>query len=129
MAEAMADTSVLIDLSGVDRYAKAITVSAVSVAELAAGLRRSDDPVEQARRQRKLEALVSTYEPVPFTTNTARIYGALSDAVRGAGRNPRPRSLDLMIAATAAELAIPIITRNARDLAGIERFVKVIAVA
>jgi predicted nucleic acid-binding protein len=45
-----------------------------------------------------------------------------------ANRNPRPRRVDLMIAATAAAQGLPLFTRNARDFKGLERGVEIIAV-
>ena len=49
-------------------------------------------------------------------------------AVRAAGRTPRPRLADLLIAATAASIGLPLYTRNPADFAGLEAIVAVQAV-
>ncbi|MEV7600571.1 hypothetical protein AB0O91_24695 [Kitasatospora sp. NPDC089797] len=41
---------------------------------------------------------------------------------------PRPRRMDLMIAATAAAHGLPLYTRNGADFAGLEQGVEIILV-
>jgi len=48
--------------------------------------------------------------------------------VRAAGRRPRTRVSDLMVAATAASNALPLLTANPDDFRGGETFVELIAV-
>jgi toxin FitB len=45
-----------------------------------------------------------------------------------AGSHPRPRRIDLMIAAIASARGFPLYTRNSDDFKGLERAVKVRAV-
>jgi predicted nucleic acid-binding protein len=59
--------------------------------------------VENARRESVYQQILATYRPIPYSAEAARVYGALCAAVRLAGRNPRPRRLDLLIASVAAE--------------------------
>lgn len=121
------DTSVIIDLEDLvrGRYTASVPlVSAVSVGELAYGVDRGDDRGERAAR---LCRVVQDYEVLPFGVEEARLYGVLATLVRAAGRNPRPRRLDLQIAATAAAARVPLLTCNPDDFAGTERLVDVVA--
>ena len=58
----------------------------------------------------------------------AESYGLLANMVRQAGRNPRPRRMDLLIAATAVRHGFSLATRNAADLRHLERVLTVVDV-
>jgi predicted nucleic acid-binding protein len=91
-------------------------VSAVTLAELAAGPHATADPVERARRQDRLQRAEATFDPMPLDTTVARAYGRVYAAVAGAGRKARGRrALDLVIAATALAAGLPVYTRNPED--------------
>lgn len=122
------DTSVVIDVEDVDlgvHIDSVVLVSAVTVGELAYGVDRGADRGERAARLRRV---VHDYEILPFGVEEAKLYGVLATLVRAAGRNPRPRRLDLQIAATAAAARVPLLTCNPDDFAGIERLVDVVAI-
>ncbi len=102
-------------------------VSAVTVGELAHGLDIGDE-AERAGRRTRLEDVIRRFEVVPYGVEEAKLYGVLASLVRTAGRNPRPRRLDLQIAATAAAARIPLVTSNPRDFAGLGHWVVVVAV-
>lgn len=124
------DTSVVIDPQGVDvgGLAGAVpVVTAVTVGEFAYGV-DTPDPVERHVRTERLEALLRGAEVLPFDTEAAKLYGTLAALVRRSGRDPRPRRMDLQIAAIAAAHGIPVLTRNGKDFAGLERMVRVIEV-
>jgi predicted nucleic acid-binding protein len=125
---ALLDTSVLIDYSARDVTAVAdeLAVSAISVGELHYGISACDDAVEQLRRRRRIHVVLDRYDVLPFDTVAAEYYGALATAVRLGGRNPRPRRLDLQIAATAARHGLLLLTHNGVDFAGLEGAVNVI---
>jgi predicted nucleic acid-binding protein len=121
------DTSVVIDLEQVDRgeYAdSAAVVSAITVAELAYGISGSD---QDARAERLRRVLIG-YEVLSFGVEEAKIYGVLATLVRASGRDPRPRRLDLQIAATAAAARLPLLTMNPRDLLGLTAMVDVVPI-
>ncbi|WP_342750043.1 PIN domain-containing protein [Prauserella shujinwangii] len=124
------DTCAVIDLDQLDlgdlAQARPL-VSAVSIGELAYGL-DVDDPVERAARTERYYAALRRFEVVPFDTAAAKVYGTMAALVRRAGRSPRPRRLDLQIAATAAASRLPLVTRNAADFAGLDRLLDVISV-
>jgi predicted nucleic acid-binding protein len=124
------DTCVLIDLPNIDLgdlAESAGVVSAVTIAELAYGL-DIDDPVQRLARTERYNAVLASFDVLPFDTAAAKIYGVLAALVRRAGRNPRPRRLDLQIAATAASNGVPLITRNPTDFQDLHRVVTVRAV-
>jgi predicted nucleic acid-binding protein len=121
------DTSVVIDVELVDRgdYGdSAVVVSAVTVGELAYGLAAGD----RAARELRLRRVRSSYEVVPFGVEEAKFYGVLAEMVRMAGRNPRPRRLDLQIAATAAAARLPLLTMNPDDFVGVGPLVDVVPI-
>jgi predicted nucleic acid-binding protein len=75
-----------------------------------------------------LQYVESTFEPLPYDQHAARLYGQICAAVRTAGRQPRKRTSDLMIAATAASNALPIYTANPDNFRGSEEFVELVGV-
>ena len=79
-------------------------------------------------REQRYHWIAEAFDPIPFGAGAARIYGALCASVRTAGRDPKPRRFDLLIAAVAVELGIPLITRNENDFRGIHSALSVIAV-
>ncbi|HEX4252261.1 MAG TPA: type II toxin-antitoxin system VapC family toxin [Pseudonocardia sp.] len=125
---ALLDTSVLIDYptEQVARVADELAVSAVSMAELHYGVSATPDPLEQLRRRQRLQLVHELYDVLPFDAQVAEYYGALATAVRDHGRNPRPRRMDLQIAATAARFGLALLTHNAADFAGLERALEVV---
>jgi len=67
------DTSVVIDLERVDPtlLPAEIAVSAISLAELAAGPHATADVDERARRQDRLQRTEATFYPLPFDSEAA----------------------------------------------------------
>lgn len=106
-----------------------LAISAVTLAELSAGPVAASDPMEVARRVRRLQAAEASFEVIPFDARCARAYGQVWAAVRAAGRQPRTRLADLQIAATALEHGLPLYTRNAADLVGLDQLIDVIDLA
>ena len=124
------DTSVIINppSRGTASFADLVSVSAVTVGELHYGVGASMDPVEQLHRRQRLRLVLDTYEVLPFDGEVAEFYGLLANVVRQAGRNPRPRRMDLLIAATAVRHGLSLATRNGADLRHLERVLTVIDV-
>lgn len=125
------DTSVVISLAAIppERIPRDSYLSAITVAELAQGVHMAPDAAERGRRLERVQWAENTFRrPLPFDENAARLYGTLVGLVVAAGKNPRPRRIDLMIAATAAANGLPLYTRNAKDLVGIDSRVQVIPV-
>ncbi|MCA1673444.1 MAG: VapC toxin family PIN domain ribonuclease [Actinobacteria bacterium] len=99
----------------------------VSVAELAFDL-DVDDPIERRARAERYRTVLAQFDVLPFDTGAAEIYGTMTAVVRRAGRNPRPRRMDLLIAATASAYSMPMLTRTPDGFAGLERLLEVVAV-
>lgn len=94
-------------------------ITTVTLAELSVGPLVADDPGERAARQARLQEAESAFDPLPFDAAAARSFGRLAADVRRAGRQLRPRALDVMIAAVAVSQALPLYTANPRDFAGL----------
>jgi len=135
-ARGLLDTNILILRSWIDpaELPDEMAISAVTLAELSAGpheVRRNDEQnlydehEERARRMETLQRAENEFDPIPFDTEAARVYGRLSAAVVAAGRKPRRRIADLMIAATAIAEDLPLFTTNPGDYAGLERLMDV----
>jgi predicted nucleic acid-binding protein len=128
---AMLDTSVVIDLDKIalDLLPAEMAISAITMAELAAGPHATSDPDERARRQDRLQRAEATFDPFPFDIAAARSYGRIYAAVVAAGRKARgARAVDLLIAATAHAAQLPLYTRNPNDFRSLEAFVEIVAV-
>ena len=66
---------------------------------------------------------------MPFDAAAARTYARVYAAVLARGRKARgARAVDLLIAATAASVDLPLCTRNPADFRGLEDVVAVVAV-
>jgi predicted nucleic acid-binding protein len=105
-----------------------VAVSAVTLAELAAGPMATADLAERARRQDRLQRTESAFDPLPFDVEAARAYGRIYAAVLAQGRSPRRRLADLFIAAVALANDLPLVTRNGADFAALDNLVEVIQV-
>ena len=124
---AVLDTSVLI-AADIPPLAGDLAVSSASVAELHFGVLVATDPTVRAERLRRLGNIQRDFESLPIDDRVAISYGQLAAAVTSAGRTPRSRVMDLLIAATAHAHSARMYTRNAADLAGIENLVEVVSV-
>jgi predicted nucleic acid-binding protein len=125
------DTSVVIDLERIDVSVlpSEVAVTAITMAELAAGPHAAKDPAERARRQDRLQRTEAAFSPLPFDADAARAYGRIYAAVAAAGRKARgARAVDLMIAAIACSVGLPLYTRNPEDFASLEGLVDIVAV-
>jgi hypothetical protein len=125
------DTSVVIDLQRIDpvQLPQALAISAITMAELTAGPHATDDPVERASRQERLQRAEATFEPLPMDGDVARAFGRIYAAVTAAGRKARGRrAFDLLIAATALSAGLPLYTRNPEDFGGLDGLLEVVTV-
>jgi predicted nucleic acid-binding protein len=125
------DTSVLTDLENIPATSlpTEVAISAITLAEFAAGPHATDDPNERSRRQDRLQRVEATFDPLPFDADAARAYGRVFSAVANAGRKPRgTRAVDLLIAATAVAAGIPLYTRNPDDFQSLEELIDVISI-
>lgn len=107
--QGLLDTSVVIDHDILDPalLPDESAISAVTLAELAAGPHATRDGQERARRQDRLQWAAATWDALPFDAEAARL-------------------ADLLIASTAAANGLPLNTRNPSDFAALKRLVKVV---
>jgi predicted nucleic acid-binding protein len=127
----LVDTSVVIDIERIDLadLPLEIAISAITLAELAAGPHATTDPGERARRQDRLQRVEATFDPLPVDANVARAFGRIYAAVATAGRKARRRrAFDLLIAATAVAAGLPLYTRNPDDFAGLTDLLEVVSI-
>lgn len=104
-------------------------MSAITMAELTAGPHAATNAEERARRQDRLQRAEAAFDPLPFDGESARAYGRVYAAVVAWGRKARgARAVDLLIAATAVAVRIPLYTRNAEDFEMIGNLVEVVEV-
>lgn len=124
------DTCVYIDLAAMDPAELPVVpeITAITLAELHMGVAMAKDGVSRAVRMERLAEAVTDFEPLPFDAEAAARYGSLTALVLAAGRDPRPRRLDLMVAAIASVRRLPLFTRNAADFKGLDGLVDVVAV-
>lgn len=105
-----------------------LAITTVTLAELSGAPHQTSDPVEAARRVAELQQVESQFDPLPFDAPSARAYGQVVAAVVAAGRQPRGRIADLMIASIAMANQLRLFTTNEDDFAGLENLVEVVPV-
>lgn len=131
MTTGLLDTSVVIDWddpSVQGALPEEIAVSAITLAELAAGPILASTVTEQSLRQTRLQQTEATFEPIPFDAAAARSFGQIVAAVASAGRTHRSRIADLFIASIAHANGLELYTRNPDDFVGLEELIHVITV-
>jgi predicted nucleic acid-binding protein len=124
------DTNIVIHLEALDpgQLPDELVISAVTLAELSARPHHTEDPVERARRTSLLQHAEATFDPLPFDAEAARAYGVVCAAVLAAGRKPRPRIADLMIASIAIVNRVPLYTINPADFVGLDQLLTVVPI-
>jgi hypothetical protein len=113
----------------VDQLPGELLTSAVTLAELAAGIHQADELAERSRRVARLQRIEASFDPLPFNVEAARQYGLIAAGVIAAGRKSRRREADLMIASVAAANRLPLFTTNPDDFRGTETVVAIVPVA
>lgn len=124
---ALLDTSVII-AGDVAPIPGVLAISAISVAELQFGVLVATTPTVRAERLRRLSILQKHFDALPVDDAVAISYGRLAAAVVEAGRQPRRRAMDLLIAATAHAHGARLYTRNIDDFAGLEHLLDIAAI-
>ncbi|MEU4607778.1 type II toxin-antitoxin system VapC family toxin [Kribbella sp. NPDC023972] len=138
--QGLLDTNVVILRAEIDpaELPDEMAITAVTLAELSAGPHQVrsngeqneyDEHLERALRMDVLQRAENEFDPIPFGADAARIYGRLCAAVVAAGRSPRGRIADLMIASTAIAEGLPLFTINPDDFKGLEDLLTLVPVS
>lgn len=135
-AQGLLDTNIMILRRSIDpaELPAEMAISTITLAELSAGPHQVragqgyDEHAERARRMDILQRAENEFDPIPFDIEAARTYGRICAAVVAAGRTPRRRIADLMIASIAVAEELPLFTTNADDFKGLESLLTVVAV-
>ncbi len=127
LGRAILDTSVVI-ATDVAPIPGVLAISAVTLAELHFGVLVAKTAEVRAERLRRLSFLQQHFDALPLDDAVAVSYGRLAAAVVDAGRPPRGRVMDLLIAATAHAHDATLYTRNAEDFAGLEELIGIVTV-
>lgn len=95
--------------------AEALFLSAVTLAEIQRGieLARETDPAKASEIEHWLDAVAATWAILPLTGPICRRWARLQH------RKPREAIEDLLIAATALEQDLVVVTRNVKDYEGL----------
>lgn len=125
--EGILDTSVVL-ATNVGPLEGELAISSATLAELHFGVLVAKEPTVRAERLRRLSLLQRQFDALPIDEAVAASYGQLAAAVIAAGRRPRARTMDLLIAATAHAHSARIYTRNPSDFIGADSLVEVVAV-
>jgi predicted nucleic acid-binding protein len=126
------DTNVIIHLehhAGAGTLPDEACTCAIVLAELAQGVPTAGSALEAYARGQRLDRAEHWFNPLPFDARAARAYGEMVALTLAAGREPRPRRLDLMIAATAKANDVALYTENAKDSSGLEGPVRIVSLA
>jgi predicted nucleic acid-binding protein len=126
----LGDTNIIIHLEqlAVADLPTELLISAVTLAELAAGVHSADDGAERGRRIARLQRVEAAFSPLSFGAEAARQYGVIASEVIAMGRKPRRRVADLMIASVAAANRLPLFTTSPDDFRGLDRVLAVVPV-
>lgn len=131
----LADTNILILRPWIPESSlpQEVAISTITLAELSASAQLvvGDYAAARTERSRRIEVLQraeNEFEPIPFDDHAARAFGRICAAVQAAGRSPRRRFADLLIAGVACAQRLPLYTTNPDDFAGLDEIVDVIAV-
>lgn len=124
---AVLDTSVVL-AADVAPLEGELAISAATLAELHFGVLVARSAAARAERLRRLSILQRQFDALPVDEAVAASYGQLAAAMVAAGRRPRARAMDLLIAATAHAHSARLYTRNADDLRGLDGLLDVVAV-
>jgi toxin FitB len=121
------DTSVLIGDRSLPGGIES-SISVVSISELHFGLLLASDDEARANRLARLGLVEARFpDPLPVDDRVAREWGRLKAAVSQRGGQPRSRTADLAIAATANVHGATLVTHNLKDFKTIDDLVDVSA--
>ncbi|WP_062993687.1 type II toxin-antitoxin system VapC family toxin [Nocardia anaemiae] len=129
-ASGVLDTCAYLDLDVLDPdvLPKIPEITAITLAELSQGVAMAKDAATRSVRSEQLGAAIVEFDPLPFDEDAATRYGTLVALTMAAKGDPKPRRMDLLIAAIASARGLPLYTRNAKDFRGLESMLEIVAI-
>jgi tRNA(fMet)-specific endonuclease VapC len=91
-------------------------LAAISASELLGGVHRADNEARRVRRSTFIESILASVPVLPFDLETARAHAQLLAALP---RGVNVGAHDLLIAATAAQHGLAVLTANFQEFARI----------
>ncbi|HWE69858.1 MAG TPA: PIN domain-containing protein [Acidimicrobiales bacterium] len=125
---AVLDTSVIVSADAPPVGDDDLFVTAVTFAELHAGVLRATTDTDRARRLRRLTRLAALYDPLPLDAGVATAYGRIAALAEPRRDSNRPRTMDLLVAATALANGCRLYTCDPDRLEGLDGVLEVIGV-
>ncbi len=125
--KAILDTSVVI-ATDIEPLEGELAISTITLAELHFGVLVAKRQEIRAERLRRLLIIRRTFDALPLDEAVAESYGQIAAAIVDAGRKPRARSMDLLIAATAHAHGAHLYTRNVIDFNNLGKLITVTTV-
>lgn len=119
------DTSVLIGGTA-KRVEGELAISAATLAELNFGVLITEDADERAKRLAHLNIIQGRSRAIPMDDAVAVSYAVLAAATVRAGRQPRRRQFDLVIAATAHAHRARLATADYDDVSHLSHLIDII---
>ena len=101
-------------------------ISVITVVELMSGVHAASDPEVRRSRRGRLASVQRLFDPLPVDVDVASAYDEVDVAVRATGRQPRPRRMDQLIAATALAHELPLVTQNPGDFVGLDGLIRLL---
>lgn len=137
--QGLLDTNIMILRKWIDpaELPDEMAISTITLAELSAGPHQVrpnseqgdyDEHAERARRLDVVQRAEHEFDPIPFGVEAARAFGRVTAGVVAAGRKPRRRVADLMIASVAIAEGLPLFTTNPDDFQGLADLMTVVPV-
>lgn len=93
-----------------------VHLAAISASELLIGVHRADTQARRVRRAAWVEAILASIPVLPFDLETARVHAQLLGAMP---RGFRVGAHDMLIAATAVQHGLTVLTANVKEFARI----------
>lgn len=100
-------------------------ISAATLAELHFGVLVATTDEKRRARLRRLAEIESRFETMQIDEAVARSYGVLAELVLRAGKKPRTRTMDILVAATGHAHGVAVYTHNRGDFSVFDQVMKI----
>ena len=126
--KAVMDTSIVVSGDAPSLGDDDLFVTAVTFAQLHAGVLLASNDDDRARRLRRLTKLAALYDPLPVDAGVAIAYGRINAEAAPRKRRRRTDPMDLLMAATALSNGCRLYTRKTWEFEGLEAVLEVVRV-